>query len=110
MSKKKVQTVYFTKDIVDIMAERTGYSKKICHDTLMSFTGVVGDIIGDGDVVNMVGFGKFRPAEIASHKIISIHKHKRITIPKHVRPAFKAGKYLKEYLVDNSPTKKSKKN
>ena len=47
MSKKKIQMVYFTKDIVDLVAERTGYSKKICHDTLMSFTGVVGDIIGE---------------------------------------------------------------
>jgi DNA-binding protein HU-beta len=82
--------------IVDVLALRTGFSKKDIEATLEGFMDTVTEEVRKGNKVTLTGFGTFRLSERAAREGINPQTKEKITIPAMKVPKFTAGKSLKE--------------
>ena len=53
-------------------------------------------IVGEGNSVELMGFGSFTPKHIAARNGINPQTREKISISSYNKPAFKAGKTFKE--------------
>ena len=83
-------------ELVSAMAEKSGLSKRDADKALTAFIEVVGDTLGVGDKVIMVGFGTFEVRERAARRGRNPQTGQEIAIAAGKVPAFKAGKILRE--------------
>ena len=83
-------------ELVNAIANETGFSKKDTETTLNSFINVVSETLSKQEKIQLVGFGTFETRERAAREGFNPQTKEKITIPATVAPAFKAGKALKD--------------
>lgn len=91
--------------LAEVLAERTGLSKKQTEELLEQFTAVVTETLMKNEEVTLAGFGTFMPKFRSARMGVNPQRpSERIKVPAVVIPKFKAGKALKDALkqVDSS--------
>ena len=85
-------------ELVALMAEEAGLSKKDAEKALNAFIGGVQNAVKAGDKVSLIGFGTFEARERSAREGKNPQTGEKIKIAACKVPAFKAGKVVK-YLV-----------
>lgn len=83
-------------DLVAQVAASAELSKKDAEKAVNAFIDSVTDALKKGDKVALVGFGTFETRKQAARKGRNPQTKAEITIPASTKPAFKAGKALKD--------------
>lgn len=83
-------------DLVDVVAEKTGLSKKDSAAALEAGIGAIVASLKRGDKVQLTGFGVFEVRNRLARKGKNLQTGETIDIPASKVPAFKAGKALKD--------------
>ena len=84
--------------LIDAVAEKTGYTKKDTGTVIDTIVDVIIDAVANGQEVNISGFGKFVPVEVAERTgIIQMgdRKGETYTTPAHKSPKFKPSSVFK---------------
>ena len=84
------------KDIVNNIAEETGFTKKEITEIVNSALNQINDALVDGQEVDLAGFGIFSIAERAARQGINPLTKEKITISASKNVKFKVAKALKE--------------
>ena len=85
-------------ELVALMAEKSGLSKKDSEAALNAFTASVEETLKKGDKISLVGFGSYEVRARAARKGKNPATGAAIDIPASKSPVFKAGKALKDAL------------
>ncbi len=85
-------------DLISVMAEKSGLTKKDSEKALNSFIEAVEEALVKGEKVQLVGFGTFEVRERSARKGRNPQTGEEIDIPAASVPAFKAGKALRESI------------
>jgi len=83
-------------DLVDMLASKTGMTKKAAAEALDTVLDAVVDALRRGDKVTVTGFGTFEVRSRAARTGRNPQTGEEITIPARKVAAFRAGKALKE--------------
>ena len=83
-------------ELVNLMADKSGISKKDAEAALASFVEGVKGALKSGDSVTLVGFGTFSVSKRNARQGRNPQTGATINIPARNVPVFKAGKGLKE--------------
>lgn len=95
-------------DLVDVVAQQTGLSKKDASNAISALTDTIVDQLAKGDKVTLVGFGTFEVAKRDARKGRNPQTGKEIKIKASKSPKFKAGKMLKDAVNGTKAKKKMK--
>lgn len=85
-------------ELISVMAEKSGLTKKDSEKALNAFVEAVEDALAEEDKVQLVGFGTFEVRERKARKGRNPQTGEEIDIPATKVPAFKAGKALKDIV------------
>ena len=85
-------------DLADLIAEKTGLSKKDSAAALEAAMDAIGGCLKRGDKVQLTGFGSFEVRARKARKGKNLRTGETIDIPASKVPAFKAGKALKDLV------------
>ncbi len=85
-------------DLINTIASKTGYSKKVSSEIVNAFSETVTDALVKGEKVQLVGFGSFETKSRAARKGLNPQTKEEIRIPACKAPTFKAGKALKDIV------------
>ena len=85
-------------ELVALMAEEAGLSKKDAEKALNAFISGVQNAVKDGDKVSLIGFGTFEARERAAREGKNLQTGEKIKIAACKVPAFKAGKAFKDLV------------
>ncbi len=85
-------------ELISVMAEKSGLTKKDTEKALNAFMEAVEEALVNGDKVQLVGFGTFEVRERSARKGRNPQTGEEIDIPAASVPAFKAGKALKDSI------------
>lgn len=85
-------------ELISVMAEKSGMTKKDSERALNAFIEAVEDALMKRDRVQLVGFGTFEVRERSARKGRNPQTGEEIDIPATNVPAFKAGKALKDIV------------
>ena len=83
-------------ELVEIISEKTGTTKKIAEAQLEAFVDAIADSLKKGEKVQLVGFGSFEVRKRAARKGRNPQTGAEMKIPASSAPVFKAGKALKD--------------
>lgn len=83
-------------DLINIVSENTGQTKKDTEIFLNAFMDTVTSQVSKGNKIQLIGFGTFELRERQERKGRNPQTGEEITIPASKAPAFKAGKQFKE--------------
>ncbi len=83
-------------ELVDAIAEKTGWSKKDTETFVTAFTEVVTEALASATKVTLVGFGTFEPRLAKARTARNPQTGAEITVPASYRAVFSAGKVLKD--------------
>ena len=86
------------KELIDKVAEETGYHKKEIKDVVEGTLNILSKSLGDGDKVQLVGFGTFEVVKRASREGRNPQTGKKIKIAERKVPKFRPGKALKDQV------------
>ncbi len=86
-------------ELINVLIEKTGVSKKQAEDVVETFTDTVINTLKNGGEIVLAGFGTFS----AKHRHARMgvnprNPQERIQMPEVIVPKFKAGKTLKDSL------------
>jgi len=87
-------------DLVDMVADETGLSKKSVKETMDALLETMSSQIGKGVKVTLTGFGTFEVRKRKARTGVKPGTTEKIRIPASSYPAFKAGKSLKDVVSD----------
>jgi DNA-binding protein HU-beta len=87
-------------DLVDMVADETGLSKKNVKETMDALLDTMSEQIGKGVKVTLTGFGTFEVRKRKARTGVKPGTTEKIKIPASKYPAFKAGKSLKDTVGD----------
>lgn len=85
-------------DLADMVAEKTGLTKKDAAAALEAAMDAVTSSLKRGDKVQLTGFGVFEVRHRQARKGKNLRTGETIDIPASKVPAFKAGKALKDAI------------
>ena len=85
-------------ELVALMAEEAGLSKKDAEKALNAFIGSVQNTVKAGDKVSLIGFGTCEARERAAREGKNPQTGEKIKIAACKVPAFKAGKAFKDLV------------
>lgn len=83
-------------ELINAVAEKTELTKKDSEKAVSAVFEAITDTLKNGDKVSLVGFGTFEVKERAAKEGINPRTKEKMPIPASKRPAFKAGKALKD--------------
>ena len=83
-------------ELITVMAETSGLSKKDCDVALAAFIAAIETALKSGDKVQLVGFGSFEVKKREARVGRNPKTKEAIQIPASTVPTFKAGKALKD--------------
>ena len=83
-------------ELIAAVAEKSGLSKKDADNAVNSMLDVIVETLSKEEKVQIVGFGTFEVKERAAKEGINPRTKEKMPIPASKRPAFKAGKALKD--------------
>lgn len=81
-------------ELVNLLALRSGFSRRICEDFLKSLFSTVTTALENGENVRIKGFGSFRITEIGARKSVNVTTGEDYEIPPHRRVSFLPSKEL----------------
>ncbi|PIJ63270.1 integration host factor [Mesotoga sp. H07pep.5.4] len=84
------------KELIAVLAEKTGATKKLVGDVMDGFINVVGEELSKNEEVKLVGFGTFEVTKRKARKGVNPRTKEAIEIPGGKVPKFRPGKELKE--------------
>jgi DNA-binding protein HU-beta len=84
------------KELVDVVAKKTGAKKKDVKKIIDATIESIKEALEKGQKVQLVGFGSFEVREAAARKGVNPRTKQPIQIPARKVPKFKAGKDLKK--------------
>jgi DNA-binding protein HU-beta len=84
------------KELIAVLAQRTGATKKLVGDVVDSFIGVVGEELSKNQEVKLIGFGTFEVTMRKPRMGVNPRTKEAIEIPGGKVPKFRPGKELKE--------------
>jgi DNA-binding protein HU-beta len=87
-------------DLVDMVADETGLSKKSVKETMDALLEAMSTSIAKGSKVTLTGFGTFEVRKRKARTGVKPGTTEKIKIPASKYPAFKAGKSLKDQVGD----------
>lgn len=82
--------------LLDVMAEKAGITKKAAGDALEAMMGAVTSTLKAGGAVALTGFGTFQAMERKARQGINPKTGEKLQIPAMRVPKFKPGKGLKD--------------
>ena len=85
-------------DIVRTLADEVGLTRREAAQTLAIVLDGVIDAIGEGEKVELRGFGSFRTRKRQARQGRNPRTGARVSVPSKVVPYFKPGKQLREVL------------
>ena len=85
-------------ELVSVMAEKAGLTKKDSEAALDAFVAAVSEALANGEKVQLVGFGSFEVTERPERVGRNPQNGEKIQIAASKAPKFKAGKSLKEQV------------
>jgi DNA-binding protein HU-beta len=88
-------------DLVNAVAMKTGAKKKDVDMILSATLDAIGEALSAGEKVQLTGFGSFEVRHRAERMGRNPRTREEMLIPASKVPAFKAGKLLKDRVVDN---------
>ena len=83
-------------ELINEVANKTGLTKKDAEKAVSAVFEAITETLKKGDKVSLVGFGTFEVKERAAKEGINPRTKEKMPIPASKRPAFKAGKALKD--------------
>ncbi|HCJ51073.1 MAG: integration host factor subunit alpha [Gallionellales bacterium CG_4_10_14_3_um_filter_54_96] len=83
------------KELIDALAEKTGSTKIAAEHNIAALIEIIGETLGKGDNIALVGFGTFEVRERAARVGRNPKTGKELKIKASKAPAFKAGATLK---------------
>lgn len=86
-------------ELVDIVASRTGQTKKQVESTISVVLEQVIEAVSSGEKVTLVGFGTFEPRERTAREGRNPKTGEKMNIPARRVPAFSSGKNFKEKVA-----------
>ncbi len=86
-------------ELISSVAEKTELTKKDSEKAVNAVLETIGAALGNGDKVQLVGFGTFEIRERAARKGRNPQTGEEISIAAARVPVFKAGKSLREAVV-----------
>lgn len=86
-------------ELISSVAEKTELTKKDSEKAVNAILEAIGAALGNGDKVQLVGFGTFEIRERAARKGRNPQTGDEINIAAAKVPVFKAGKSLREAVV-----------
>ncbi|NLI12837.1 HU family DNA-binding protein [Pelotomaculum propionicicum] len=86
-------------ELISSVAEKTELTKKDSEKAVNAVLETIGAALGNGDKVQLVGFGTFEIRERAARKGRNPQTGQEISIAAARVPVFKAGKSLREAVV-----------
>ena len=96
-------------ELVTLVAEKTGFSKKDTEKTIDTVFTAIADIMAAGDKLQISGFGTFETKERAARTGHNPRTGEEINIAAATMPVFKPGKVLKDKVeYDNQNYKRQK--
>ena len=88
-------------ELVTLVAEKTGFSKKDTEKTIDTVFTAIADIMAAGDKMQISGFGTFETKERAARTGHNPRTGEEISIAAATMPVFKSGKVLKDKVDGN---------
>lgn len=88
-------------ELVTLVAEKTGFSKKDTEKTIDTVFTAIADIMAAGDKLQISGFGTFETKERAARTGHNPRTGEEINIAAATMPVFKPGKVLKDKVDGN---------
>jgi len=85
-------------ELISQVAEKTALTKADTARTLNGIIDTISEALASGKKVTLIGFGTFGVSNLAARKGRNPQTGKVIDIPARKKPAFKAGKQLKELV------------
>lgn len=86
-------------ELISSVAEKTELTKKDSEKAVNAVLETIGAALGNGDKVQLVGFGTFETRERAARKGRNPQTGEEISIAAARVPVFKAGKSLRDAVV-----------
>lgn len=86
-------------ELVDVVAEKTGVSKKDADAVVTAVVEAIMASVAEGEKVSLVGFGSFEPRARKARDGRNPQTGQTIKIPATTVPAFSAGKGFKELVA-----------
>ena len=86
-------------ELITAVAEKTDLTKKDSEKAVSAVFEAITETLKKGDKVSLVGFGTFEVKERAAKEGINPRTKEKMPIPASKRPAFKAGKALKDAVA-----------
>jgi len=89
------------KEIIDIISEDTGFSKKDTEIFIGSFLKSIENVLENNDKISFSGFGTFETKKRASRTVLVKPGHPeegKKTIPESLAPTFKFSKSIKDKI------------
>lgn len=86
-------------DLITIISDKTGYTKKSVDDVVSAFLSVIEEKVVAHDDVVIPGFGSWKVQQVSERKGRNIRTDEEIIIPAHNRVKFTPGKELKENVA-----------
>lgn len=83
-------------ELVEVLAEKTGASKKSAEESLNTLVEVIKEELSNGGKIQLVGFGTFETRKRAARKGRNPQTGEEMKIAASTVPVFKAGKALKD--------------
>ncbi|BDM83521.1 HU family DNA-binding protein [Acaryochloris marina] len=87
-------------ELVDVIAENTGATKKQADTILTALTETIMETVSSGEKVILVGFGSFEARDRKARDGRNPRTGEKLTIPATKSPIFSAGKTFKEQVKD----------
>ena len=87
-------------ELVAAVAEKAGMSKKDTEKVIASVFDVIGEVLAQGDKVQIAGFGGFEVKAREARTGRNPKTGETIEIPASKAPVFKAGKALKDKVAE----------
>ena len=85
-------------ELIAVMAETSGLSKKDCDAALAAFITTVETALKSGEKVQLIGFGSFEVKERAARTGRNPRTKETVEIPASKAPVFKAGQAFKDAI------------
>ncbi len=88
------------KELIEVLAEKTGLTKADTGRFIDSFVDVVKDTLKASEEIAIAGFGKFHAPVRAARTVRNPRTGESIELPDTKVPKFKAGKALKDIVKE----------
>ena len=85
-------------ELIAAIADKAGIAKKDADKALAAFIDTVAAELKAGEKIQLVGFGTFEDRETAAREGVNPQTGAKIKIAASKKPAFKAGKALKDAI------------